>query len=230
MVSGSRRAAKRPFDVPVLRPGMSARASAKVTPLPAACGADLPLEGGGEEECGERCSECAAPASSSSWRSALRSRIPTPRRRSRRIHPRRACASARAASRASHSSSPLVCKRVEARGAVATAALTVAAQIAEAAAETAFRLRHLHMRLRQFVEEARGDRGIPQPVHAAVGGEINLRTLARARERRHAPAAALPPARRGRSHPTSADAGTGLPPSRAGTRCRIPAPWRNAAS
>ena len=41
---------------------------------------------------------------------------------------------------------------------------------------------HLDMRLRQFVEEARRDGRVPQAVDAAVGGEIDLGALARARE------------------------------------------------
>src|SRR5262249_10040830 len=48
--------------------------------------------------------------------------------------------------------------------------------------EAAFGFRHLHVRLRQFVEEARGDVRRPQPVHAPVGGEIDVDAPARARD------------------------------------------------
>src|SRR5690606_30948199 len=40
-------------------------------------------------------------------------------------------------------------------------------------------LDHLDVRLGQFVEEAGGDAGLPQPVHAAVGGEADVGALAR---------------------------------------------------
>ena len=36
------------------------------------------------------------------------------------------------------------------------------------------------MRLRQFIEKARRNIGLPQTVHAAVGGKIDFRPLARA--------------------------------------------------
>ena len=44
------------------------------------------------------------------------------------------------------------------------------------------RLGDLDIGLRQFVEKARRDVGLPQPVHAAVGGEIDFGALPRARE------------------------------------------------
>src|SRR5262249_60209075 len=50
------------------------------------------------------------------------------------------------------------------------------------AAEAALGFRHLDVGLRQLVEEARGDVRRPQPVHAAVGGEIDLGAPARAGE------------------------------------------------
>src|ERR1017187_10942950 len=62
---------------------------------------------------------------------------------------------------------------VKTRGAVA--------RHAEAAA-AARRLLHLHMRLRQLIEKARGHGRGPQAVDAPVGGEIDLGALARARE------------------------------------------------
>src|SRR6478752_1968015 len=62
---------------------------------------------------------------------------------------------------------------VETRGAIARHA---------EAAGAARSLLHLHMRLRQLVEEARGNGRGPHPVVAPVGGEIDLRLLARARE------------------------------------------------
>src|SRR4029077_10783688 len=54
---------------------------------------------------------------------------------------------------------------VEARGAIARHA---------EAAGAARRLLHLHMRLGQLVEEARGHGRGPHPVDAPVGGEIDL--------------------------------------------------------
>src|ERR1043165_5750700 len=62
---------------------------------------------------------------------------------------------------------------VEARGPVAA--------IAGKTAEAALRLGDLDIALRQFVEKARRNIGLPQPVHAAVGGEIDFRPFARAR-------------------------------------------------
>src|SRR6516162_1785912 len=62
---------------------------------------------------------------------------------------------------------------VEARGAVAA--------IAGEPAEAALRLGNVDIALWQFIEKARRNIGLPQPVHAAVGGEINLRPLACAR-------------------------------------------------
>ena len=53
---------------------------------------------------------------------------------------------------------------------------------AHAGGEAALGLLHLDMRLRQFVEEARGDVRRPHAVHAPVGGEIDLGAAARARE------------------------------------------------
>src|ERR1700730_18834459 len=46
--------------------------------------------------------------------------------------------------------------------------------------KAAFGLRHFDVRLRQFVEEARGDVRRPQPVHAPVGGEVDADAPARA--------------------------------------------------
>src|SRR5260370_34867222 len=46
--------------------------------------------------------------------------------------------------------------------------------------KAAFGLRHFDVRLRQFVEEARGDVRRPQPVHAPVGGEVDVDASARA--------------------------------------------------
>src|ERR1700751_3534933 len=54
---------------------------------------------------------------------------------------------------------------VEARRAVAA--------IAGKPAEPALRLGHLDIGLRQFVEEARRNVGLPQAVHAPVGGKID---------------------------------------------------------
>src|SRR6516162_11687453 len=62
---------------------------------------------------------------------------------------------------------------VEARGAVAA--------IAGKTGEAPLRLGDLDIALRQFVEKARRNIGLPQPVHAAVGGEIDFCSLARAR-------------------------------------------------
>jgi hypothetical protein len=59
---------------------------------------------------------------------------------------------------------------VEARGAIAAHA-----------AEAGLRLRHFDMGFRQFVEEARRNIGLPQPVHAPVGGEIDFRPFSRPR-------------------------------------------------
>src|SRR4051794_8515736 len=69
---------------------------------------------------------------------------------------------------------------VEARGAVALLA-----------AERALALGHLDVALRQLVEEARGDVGLPQAVGAAVGGEVYLGALSRPRQARVAQAAPL---------------------------------------
>src|SRR5208282_4758841 len=63
---------------------------------------------------------------------------------------------------------------VEARGAVA--AITAEATIA------ALRLRHFDIGFRQLVQKPRGNIGLPQAVHAPVGGEINLGPLARPRD------------------------------------------------
>src|SRR5262245_17558174 len=50
------------------------------------------------------------------------------------------------------------------------------------AGKAALALRHLDVRLRQLVEEARRDVRRPQPVHAPVGGEIDLGATSRPRE------------------------------------------------
>src|SRR6516165_5979217 len=62
---------------------------------------------------------------------------------------------------------------VEARGAVAA--------IAGETAEAPLRLGNFDIAFRQFVEKARRNISLPQPMHTAVGGEIDFRALARAR-------------------------------------------------
>src|SRR5215470_15711447 len=68
--------------------------------------------------------------------------------------------------------------RAEMRHVVEARAAVVAAHVAEAA----FGLGDLDIRLRQFIEEARGQVARPQPVRTAVGGEIDVGAPARARE------------------------------------------------
>src|SRR5262249_56307140 len=65
-------------------------------------------------------------------------------------------------------------------GGGAKAGAPIAANPAEAAISP-LRLGDLDIGLRQFVEEARGNVGLPQAVHAPVGGEIDFQALARAR-------------------------------------------------
>src|SRR4029079_14992912 len=54
--------------------------------------------------------------------------------------------------------------------------------VAGRAAVRALALGHLDVALRQFVEEARRDVGVPHAVGAAVGGEVDLGALPRARQ------------------------------------------------
>src|SRR5579883_518140 len=54
--------------------------------------------------------------------------------------------------------------------------------VATIPAEAAAGFGYLHVRLRQLIEEARGQVALPLPVRAPIGGEIDFRASARARQ------------------------------------------------